>query len=90
MEIVETKFNSFKQFCLDILPNNEFVALLQGTSLDLFLTTMKIKRGQMRTEDEIICAIMSKAKLKEEDFTQDQLKRFRRYVQYFDRVCSVD
>lgn len=88
MEVVQTKYKNFQGFCLELLPNNEFVALLQKASLELFLKTIRIKRGQMKTETEIMDAIMAEGNINRAEFTAEQLNKFARYVKYFTEVID--
>jgi len=78
MEVVNEKYQNFKNFCQQALPNNEFVLLLQNTPLEVFLHTLKIKRGQLQNESEIIDAILSKAGIEKSQFSPEQHQKFAR------------
>ncbi len=88
MQIVNLKYENFQKFCLEVLPENEFVKVLQSTPMELFLKTMKVKQGQMKNEDEIMTAIFAEAHLNQNDFSEPQLAKFRRYVTYFHQVVQ--
>lgn len=86
MQAVKQKYENFQRFCFELLPENEFVKLLQSTPMELFFNTMRMKQGQMKNEDEIMTAIFAEAHINGGDFTEPQLGKFKRYVSYFTQV----
>jgi len=88
MEAVALKYDNFKKFCLESLPDNDFVLMLQNTSMDLFLKTIKIKLAEFKSQEEIIQALSETAKINKNDFTQEQNLKFERYVSYFTQVAD--
>lgn len=88
MDGVEEKFHNFKVFCNSLLPDNEFVKMLQSVDLNIFLNTIKIKNGQFKSEDEIIEAILTQAQIDKKAFKDSDFQKFKRYVEYFNKVIS--
>lgn len=89
MEILETRFNNFKAFCHKIKPENEFVKMLQNTSLSLFLQTIKLKQQQNASIDEIMKMILEKAEIDPEKESKEDLEKLKRYIHYFDETLKA-
>jgi len=83
MEVLESRYSNFKAFCDQILPENDFVKLLQKTPLDVFLQTIKSNNEANKTADEICDIIFEKATIDKNTLNAADLAKFTRYVTYF-------
>ena len=66
-------FRFLQKFCQNIDPDNEFVKLIQTTNHELFLSTIRLKATQMKSEEKIIEEIFETSKI---DKTKMSLKRW--------------
>lgn len=88
MDTVSMRYDGFKAFCHQILPDNEFVQMLQTTPLPLFIQTIKIHHEDHKSVDEICNAIFEKANVDTTKLKEVDLKKFNRYVNYFSDVIK--
>jgi len=83
MDVLESRYVNFKAFCHQLLPENDFVKLLQTTPLELFLQTIKSKNDAHKTVDEIVDIIFEKANIDGAKLDTTDINKFNRYVSYF-------
>ena len=88
MDVLANRYSNFKSFCNQILPDNEFVKVLQSTPLDLFLQTIKSKHDEKKTVDQICELIFEKAKIDKTSLKELDVQKFTRYVTYFHEVLQ--
>lgn len=88
MEILNSRYNNFKAFCNQILPDNEFVKMLQSTPLEMFLHTIKTHNTDNKTVSEICDLIFEKAQIDKTTLKQGDLDKFHRYIEYFQQVLK--
>ena len=89
MDSLENRFNNFKQFCNKIKPQHEFVMMLQTTPLPLFLQTIKQKHDQNQNVDKIFEMILEKCEIDVKDVAQEDMSKFKRYIEYFAEVVRA-
>lgn len=89
MDVVNLKYENFKSFCKSILPENEYIKLLQATPLNLFLHTMKEKHDATKTNDQIADQVLEMAKIQKEDIKEEDLVKFKRYIEYFNMIIKT-
>ena len=89
MESVRDRYKNFKAFCLQIAPDNDFVSMLQITTLDLFLFTIKSKISEYKSMEQTVDLIFEKAKIDRSTLNSFNLDKFTRFVEYFYSVCAV-
>lgn len=88
MDVLNNRYANFKTFCNQILPDNEFVKMLQSTPLELFMQTIKQKNNDNKNVTEICDMIFEKAQIDKTAFKQEDLNKFTRYVEYFNEVLK--
>lgn len=88
MDRVSMRYDNFKEFCHQILPDNEFVQMLQTTPLPLFIHTIKHHHQDNKSVDEICNIIFDKANIDTTKLKEMDLKKFNRYVNYFSDVLK--
>jgi hypothetical protein len=88
MDTLITRYRNFQEFCLDVLPENLFVQSLQSISLDIFIKTIQVSKGQLKTTDEIIDSICSKMSISKSSFKPEQINKFKRYIEYFSEASD--
>ena len=88
MQDLSKRYSTFQNFCLDVLPNNEFIKLLQITPLRSFLDTIKSKKGSYDTTDTILQAVLDKAEVQLTDLKDVDIHKFKRFIEYFCEVLT--
>ena len=85
MDLVEQKFNNFKQFLLQIAPEVQEIKLFAAlVPLDMFLDTAYMRVvTEGATVDELIDRICAKVNVSKESFSSEVIAKFTRYVEYF-------
>ena len=89
MDIIETKYKNFQQFCQTMKPDNEFVKILQTTPLPLFLQTIKSKTDQNLNSDDVCNLVLEKAQIQQSDVQKDIMEKFKRYIEYFLEIVQT-
>jgi len=78
MDVLTNRYTNFKAFCNQILPDNEFVKMLQSTPLELFLHTIKTHNTDNKTVSEICDLIFEKAQIDKATLKQEDIDKFTR------------
>lgn len=89
MDTLSIRYDNFKKFCRDTIPDNNFIDILQSTPIDIFIHTLRIHHQSNRTVDEICDIIFEKADIDITKFKEEDIKRFNRYVSYFNEIISL-
>lgn len=86
MEIVNQKFNNFKQFILEIDNTNSWVIWFQDIQLPAFLLTIREKK--YLSNDQIYNQLIETTELEQDKLTghTDKLKK---YIEYFSKISNV-
>ena len=87
MEIVNQKFNNFKQFILEIDNTNDWVTwFVEKVDLPAFLLTIREKK--YLSNDQIYNQLIETTELKQDKLTghTDKLKK---YIEYFSKISNV-
>jgi hypothetical protein len=88
MEIVQQRFENFKQF-ISTIPgiDSMYIALLNQYSLPLFL--QNFKQCENLTVDEIVTNLCTKAHVNIPDVDKGTKDKFKRYIEYFQDIART-
>ena len=89
METLILRYSNFQKFCFNIDPDNEFVKLIQTTSHELFLSTIRLKATQMKSEAKIIEEIFETSKIDKTKMSPQEMDKLKRSIQYFSEIASL-
>lgn len=88
MDVLNNRYANFKAFCTSILPDNEFVKMLQLTPLEMFMDKIKANHQANKTVDEIVALTFDMAKIDTTKLNEADIQKFHRYVEYFTEVLK--
>ena len=89
MDSVQLKYSNFQSFCNDVVPKNEFALMLSSAPLELFLATIRLKKGQFKAPEDIMKAVIEKGNIDVTTLSKENVEKFIRYIQYFSEVVSI-
>lgn len=91
MDIVQERYDRFKQLCQTIDPQNEWIIKLANITLDFFLFTIKSKLNlnPKQTVDMIYDDLLLNAKLDKEKIGIVEEERVRKYISYFTDIAKI-
>ena len=87
MDIVELKYQRFKAFLLPHVRNSAHQMTLNAASLELFLQSLNQYDG--KSPQEITTKICDSFDVNLFEYSKDDINRFHRYLEYFQRVKHV-
>jgi hypothetical protein len=89
MDSIENRYNNFKQFCLKLKPENEYVQMLQTVTLPAFVQAIKLRLDERQSTDTIFEAIVQKCEIDVKDVLVEDMAKFKRYIEYFSDVVRA-
>lgn len=87
MEIIAIKFDNFVDFVKKNIQNSTYVSLLGSVNVNIFLTSLEPHKN--KTPSEITQIVCDKFGINKKDYSDDIIKKFERYVEYFSKVCKT-
>lgn len=89
MDIVEKRFENFKLFIREKTPNeNEFIKEFVKLPMDFFLNIIKKKSQNGITKEKCLEEIFNEAKLKKEDYKNEDIDKLILYMEYFHEISK--
>jgi hypothetical protein len=89
MEIVQNKFENFKNF-LKSIPgvSATYIQIIEMITLDQFLKGLK-ERYEGKSVEELIEEVSNKANINMNSIDIETKSKFTRYITYFKQVCVI-
>ncbi len=91
MDEVQDKYNNFIVFIkgLDGLPITPQIQVFLSLPFNMFMNTIQKHSESKKTTAEICKLIYDKLDIDPKQFKDEEIQKFKRYVEYFNKVAKV-
>lgn len=91
MEEVEQKYQNFISFIrgIDNLPISPSIQVFLSMPFSMFMNTIKVHSESKKTTNEIFKLIVDKLDINPKDFPDHDIYKFKKYIEYFNKISKV-